>query len=89
MKQFVTTLAVSALAITCVVTLSAHHSAVQFDFTRTVEIKGVVKKFRAINPHMQLVLHVTDEKGERDVVFEGHTTHAPRAEPAGFPRGRS
>jgi hypothetical protein len=55
--------------------LAAHHSAIQFDFTRTVEITGVVKKFRAINPHMQLVLHVKDEKGARDIEFEGHSTN--------------
>ena len=54
---------------------SAHHSAVQFDFTRTVAIKGVVKKFEAINPHMRLVLHVKDAKGERDIEFEGHSTN--------------
>jgi hypothetical protein len=54
---------------------TAHHSAVQFDFTRTVAIKGVVKKFEAINPHMRLVLHVKDAKGERDIEFEGHSTN--------------
>ena len=55
--------------------VAAHHSAVQFDFTRTVSITGVVKKFQAINPHMRLVLHVKDEKGERDIEFEGHSTN--------------
>jgi hypothetical protein len=54
---------------------SAHHSAIQFDFTRTESVTGVVKRFRAINPHMQLVLHVKDAKGERDIVFEGHSTN--------------
>ena len=56
-------------------TLAAHHSAVQFDFTRTVSVTGTVMKFRAINPHMQLVLHVKDAKGERDIEFEGHSTN--------------
>jgi hypothetical protein len=55
--------------------LAAHHSAIQFDFTKTAEMTGVVKKFRAINPHMLLVLHVSDAKGERDVEFEGHSTN--------------
>jgi hypothetical protein len=55
--------------------LSAHHSAVQFDFGATVQVTGVVTKFRAINPHMQLVLHVKDAKGERDIEFEGHSTN--------------
>jgi len=75
MKGFVTTLAAAALVMLCAATATAHHSAVQFDFTKSVAIKGVVKKFRAINPHMQLVLHVIDAKGERDIEFEGHSTN--------------
>ena len=38
-------------------------------------MSGVVKKFQAINPHMRLVLAVTDAKGTRDVAFEGHSTN--------------
>lgn len=53
----------------------AHHSAIQFDFTKSMPITGVVKKFQAINPHMRLVLHVSDAKGERDIEFEGHSTN--------------
>ena len=55
--------------------LAAHHSAIQFDFTNSKPVTGVVKKFIAINPHMQLVLHVKDAKGERDIEFEGHSTN--------------
>jgi opacity protein-like surface antigen len=66
---------IAALAALCSTTAAAHHSAVQFDFTRSETVTGVVKKFRAINPHMQLVLHVKDAKGERDIVFEGHSTN--------------
>ena len=54
---------------------SAHHSAVQFDFTKQVPITGVVKQFRAINPHMQLTLEVKDAKGVHDVEIEGHSTN--------------
>lgn len=74
MRRFVIG-SVFALVALCGGTASAHHSAIQFDFGQSVEVKGVVKKFRAINPHMQLVLHVTDEKGERDIEFEGHSTN--------------
>jgi hypothetical protein len=66
---------IAAIAVFFGVTAAAHHSAVQFDFTRSETVTGVVKKFRAINPHMQLVLHVKDAKGERDIVFEGHSTN--------------
>jgi opacity protein-like surface antigen len=72
MKQFAL---IAALAALCGASVAAHHSAVQFDFTRSETMTGVVKKFRAINPHMQLVLHVKDAKGERDIVFEGHSTN--------------
>jgi hypothetical protein len=54
---------------------SAHHSAVQFDFGRSVAITGVVKKFEAINPHVRLVLQVTDQKGSREIELEGHSTN--------------
>ncbi len=55
--------------------VSAHHSAIQFDFGKNVQVTGVVKKFLAINPHMRLVLTVTDAKGTRDIEFEGHSTN--------------
>jgi len=72
MKQFAL---IAVIATLVSATAAAHHSAVQFDFTRSETITGVVKKFRPINPHMQLVLHVKDAKGERDIVFEGHSTN--------------
>jgi hypothetical protein len=55
--------------------VSAHHSAIQFDFGKNVQVTGIVKKFQAINPHMRLVLSVTDAKGTRDIEFEGHSTN--------------
>ena len=62
-------------ALTAGASLAAHHSAIQFDFTNSKAVTGVVRKFIAINPHMQLVLHVKDAKGERDIEFEGHSTN--------------
>jgi hypothetical protein len=68
-----------ALAAVALIGLSegatAHHSAAQFDFGRTVQVTGIVKKFEAINPHMRLVLQVSDAKGTRDIAFEGHSTN--------------
>ena len=66
---------VAALLILCGAGASAHHSAGQFDFTKSASMSGVVKRFQAINPHMRLVLVVTDAKGSRDVAFEGHSTN--------------
>jgi hypothetical protein len=62
------TLAVSPLAL-------AHHSAVQYDFTKLVEIKGTVKQFSAVNPHMRMTLEVKDAKGMHEVKLEGHSTN--------------
>ena len=53
----------------------AHHSAAQFDFSKSVSVSGVVVKFQAINPHMRLTLRVTDAKGTREIEFEGHSTN--------------
>lgn len=68
-------LLVAALITGASATLAAHHSAAQFDFSRSVAITGVVVKFAAINPHMLLVLRVTDAKGTRNIEFEGHSTN--------------
>lgn len=52
----------------------AHHSAAQFDLTiRDNEVAGIVKVFEPANPHTRIVLEITDEKGTRDVEFEGHS----------------
>jgi hypothetical protein len=74
MKQ-IGLIAAMALCIAGGSTVAAHHSAIQFDFSKSAAITGVVKKFEAINPHMRLVLTVTDAKGSRDVEFEGHSTN--------------
>ena len=52
----------------------AHHSAAQFDFGNTVLVTGKVVSARLANPHMRLVLEVTDTKrGTRHIEFEGHS----------------
>lgn len=52
----------------------AHHSAAQFDFTiRDAMVTGKVKQFDVANPHTVIVLEISDEKGVRDVEFEGHS----------------
>lgn len=51
----------------------AHHSAAQFDFHAPTTIMGTVKTVRPANPHLRLVLTVSDAKGTRDVSYEGHS----------------
>lgn len=52
----------------------AHHSAARFDLSiRDNKVTGIVKEFAAANPHTKIVLEVTDEKGTRDIEYEGHS----------------
>ena len=52
----------------------AHHSAARFDLgIRDNEVSGIVKIFEVANPHTKIVLEITDDKGTRDVEFEGHS----------------
>ena len=75
MKQLVSLVSALALVVALGATASAHHSAVQYDFTKSASITGVVVKFQAINPHMRLTLRVTDDKGTREIEIEGHSTN--------------
>jgi hypothetical protein len=52
----------------------AHHSAARFDLSiRDNRVTGIVKEFSAANPHTKIVLEVSDEKGTRDIEYEGHS----------------
>jgi len=62
-----------ALALILVAPAFAHHSAAQFNFQTPKTIDGVIKEVRMANPHMRLVLTVTDDKGTRDIEYEGHS----------------
>jgi hypothetical protein len=63
-----------AAALLAPLAVQAHHSAARFDFTiRDHYVTGIVKEFKVSNPHTKIVLAVTDEKGTRDVEFEGHS----------------
>jgi hypothetical protein len=53
--------------------LVAHHSAAYADFGKQVDVTGVVLFIDVANPHLKLILRVTDEKGTRDIEFEGHS----------------
>jgi hypothetical protein len=67
-----TLLAVAALA--ACATAWAHHSAVAFDFGKSVTYTGTVKEFRAVEPHLRVVLEWKDAKGADHLVrFEGHS----------------
>ena len=84
MKKTFLVVSAPALALWCVFA-AAHHSAAQFDFSQRVTIEGVVKEFNVVNPHTSAIVEVTDDKGTRDIEFEGHSaSHFYRA---GYTRG--
>lgn len=67
-------LVIAAAAVALPLTAAAHHSAARFDLQiRDHRVEGIVKEFTAANPHTKIVLEVTDEKGTRDIEFEGHS----------------
>ena len=69
-KSFVA--ACALLVVPCIA--AAHHSAIRFDLTiRDRMVSGIVKEFEPANPHTKIVLTITDEKGTRDVEYEGHS----------------
>lgn len=85
LKRFVVALGAPVLVLSAGVS-AAHHSAAQFDFSNQVTVEGVVQEFDVTNPHTTAVVELTDdERGTRDVEFEGHSaSHFYRA---GYTRG--
>jgi hypothetical protein len=72
-KRILTTAVVVCLAALPMLA-QAHHSAARFDLTiRDQTVTGIVKEFKAANPHTRIILEVTDEKGTRDIEYEGHS----------------
>ena len=77
MKGFLT--ATGVVLLSAFAPAFAHHSAAQFDFQNTVLLTGTVVEARFANPHMRLVLEVTDDqRGTRDIEFEGHSRNNMR-----------
>ena len=66
-----------ALAIALIISIgmpvTAHHSAAAQDFSKRVEMQGVVKSWQIMNPHGKLVIQVTDAKGTRALELETHS----------------
>jgi hypothetical protein len=73
------------VSVTAGATAWAHHSAVAFDFGKSVTYTGVVQSFRAVEPHMKMVLELKDAKGTHIVNFEGHSINNMKR--AGYMKG--
>jgi hypothetical protein len=46
-------------------TVSAHHSATMFNFTRSETVTGAVKEVRWVNPHVSLTVFGTTKEGDQ------------------------
>ena len=60
-------LVVIGLALVCANVAGAHHSFAAFDTTKEITLKGTVKEFKFENPHVNVIITVTDPK-------DGHAT---------------
>lgn len=57
--------------------LQAHHSGIMFDPMKQVTLKGTIKEFVFTNPHVTIVITVTDDKGQAvDWNIEAASTQA-------------
>jgi hypothetical protein len=63
MKRIFFATLLAAMMATVAVTAQAHHSLSAYDITRTVELKGTVKRFEWGAPHCWLIVDVPDQKG--------------------------
>lgn len=63
MKRSLSVLAVACVAVA--VPARAHHSFNTFyDMSRTVQIEGVVKSFKLVSPHSEMIVEVPDGAGK-------------------------
>ena len=78
----------AVLAVTLVVLAvpaMAHHSFnTFFDMSRTVQVEGVVKSFKLISPHSEMILEVMDSRGTIAVWRITARTGAVNARRAGW-----
>jgi hypothetical protein len=66
-----------AIALLLSVPLQAHHSGTMFDPMKQVTLKGTVKEFVFTNPHVTILITVTDDKGQTvDWSIEAASTQA-------------
>ena len=66
-----------AFALLISIPLQAHHSGVMFDPMKEVSLKGTVKEFVFVNPHVSILLTVNDGTGQAvDWNIEAASTQA-------------
>lgn len=73
MKQTFVMLATLLMVLSPAAAGYAHHATVGMDTRNPIELEGVVRELHVVNPHAKWIIEITDEKGTRDVEFEGHS----------------
>ena len=63
-NRFAIAVLVIASMATTIPTANAHHSGVEFDTTKVVELSGTIKEFQFKNPHTWIQVVVPNSKGE-------------------------
>jgi hypothetical protein len=64
MKKFLSFLAVAFVALMVSGPVLAHHGEANYDTDKLVSVKAKVTSFEFINPHVQIALEATNDKGE-------------------------
>jgi uncharacterized protein DUF6152 len=77
--------ALVALLMMVSIPAQAHHSFnTFFDMSKTVQVEGVVKSFKLVSPHSEMVLEVTGPGGKVDIWRITARTGAVNAKKAGW-----
>ncbi len=66
MKKFALFLATMVCFVFNPAALSAHHGEANYDTEKTVSVKGTVTQFEFVNPHVQIMMDVKNDKGETE-----------------------
>ena len=83
--KFILSAALVAALLVLSIPAQAHHSFnTFFDMSKTVQVEGVVKSFKLISPHSEMVLEVTGPSGKVETWRITARTGAVNAKRAGW-----
>jgi len=66
MSRYLALLAGFVLLLLCLAPVFAHHGTSPYDTTKLTTVKGTVTDFQFINPHVEISVEVTDDKGKTE-----------------------
>ena len=84
MKLFLSAVLAVMLVVLAVPAMAHHSFNTFFDMSRTVQVEGVVKSFKLISPHSEMILEVPDSRGTIAVWRITARTGAVNARRAGW-----